>query len=216
MFVAGNSCWVSFKYEKLPVFCFKCGCIIHGLKGCAEFNTRKTSHGEHADGWGLWLRAEDGFRRTGMEGKKTEVSHSPACSGQGQSEEQLRKESSGLERTAEDTEASAESVPFPFMESFSNVQKDRFGGTQEGKIAENQERIPGKERKIQAGINQSQLKGGGIYSGINLAAKGNSSLKGKLTAVKAGEKGKHENKGGLKRAITVSTGGMGWSPGKSG
>jgi len=34
--VFGNSCWVSFKYEKLPVFCFRCGRIIHGPKGCSD------------------------------------------------------------------------------------------------------------------------------------------------------------------------------------
>jgi hypothetical protein len=36
LLVSGNSCWVSFKYEKLPVFCFRCGRIIHGPKGCSD------------------------------------------------------------------------------------------------------------------------------------------------------------------------------------
>lgn len=29
-----NKYWVTFKYERLPLFCFKCGRILHGLKGC--------------------------------------------------------------------------------------------------------------------------------------------------------------------------------------
>lgn len=32
--VGGKSNWVSFKYEKLPLFCFRCGCVVHGSKGC--------------------------------------------------------------------------------------------------------------------------------------------------------------------------------------
>lgn len=26
--------WESFKYERLPLFCFNCGRILHGVKGC--------------------------------------------------------------------------------------------------------------------------------------------------------------------------------------
>lgn len=37
--VKGEKHWVSFKYEKLPKFCFKCGCIIHNpSKGCLQKN----------------------------------------------------------------------------------------------------------------------------------------------------------------------------------
>ena len=32
----GKSHWVTFKYEKLPMFCFNCGRIIHGEKGCTK------------------------------------------------------------------------------------------------------------------------------------------------------------------------------------
>jgi hypothetical protein len=31
---AGKSSWVEFKYEKLPLFCFQCGRIVHGPRGC--------------------------------------------------------------------------------------------------------------------------------------------------------------------------------------
>lgn len=26
--------WLAFKYEKLPVFCFGCGCMAHNVKDC--------------------------------------------------------------------------------------------------------------------------------------------------------------------------------------
>jgi hypothetical protein len=31
----GKSCCVKYKYEKLPIFCFACGLIVHGEKGCS-------------------------------------------------------------------------------------------------------------------------------------------------------------------------------------
>lgn len=33
-----NKSWISFKYEKLPVFCFGCGRIGHSLNDCDELN----------------------------------------------------------------------------------------------------------------------------------------------------------------------------------
>ncbi|MBA0786569.1 hypothetical protein Gotri_026561 [Gossypium trilobum] len=32
----GNKCWIPFKYEKLPTFCFGCGRLGHGLQECTE------------------------------------------------------------------------------------------------------------------------------------------------------------------------------------
>ena len=49
--------WVSFKYEKLPNFCYWCGLISHDGKDCevwlAKENLEKTEPHEY----GLWLRA---------------------------------------------------------------------------------------------------------------------------------------------------------------
>ena len=28
--LGGKSHWLNFKYEKMPLFCFLCGCIVHG------------------------------------------------------------------------------------------------------------------------------------------------------------------------------------------
>jgi hypothetical protein len=59
LIISGKSRWVSFKYEKLPVFCFRYGRIIHGPNGYSEVNNRQPSHDGGLDGWGTWLRAND-------------------------------------------------------------------------------------------------------------------------------------------------------------
>ncbi|MFQ6650879.1 hypothetical protein Gotur_022287, partial [Gossypium turneri] len=33
-----NKWWISFKYEKLPIFCFGCGRVGYGLLDCSELN----------------------------------------------------------------------------------------------------------------------------------------------------------------------------------
>ncbi|GLT77767.1 hypothetical protein SLA2020_493250 [Shorea laevis] len=53
----GRQVWVSFRYEKLSLFCFRCGRILHGPKGCPQSSARS----DDASGiqqWGPWLRAE--------------------------------------------------------------------------------------------------------------------------------------------------------------
>jgi hypothetical protein len=62
--LGGKNYWVTFKYERLPSFCFNCGRILHGVKGCPV----KGSQRRHDDGpkdWGVWLRAVDSRRRVG-------------------------------------------------------------------------------------------------------------------------------------------------------
>ncbi|GLT62155.1 hypothetical protein SLA2020_348130 [Shorea laevis] len=38
----GKSVWVSFKYEKLPIFCFQCGRILHDKQGCPNSSRKET------------------------------------------------------------------------------------------------------------------------------------------------------------------------------
>jgi hypothetical protein len=53
--INGFSTLVTFQYERLPKFCFRCKVIKYGLIGCSK---RKEAHKQHAPTeYGIWLRA---------------------------------------------------------------------------------------------------------------------------------------------------------------
>ncbi|XP_042939400.1 uncharacterized protein LOC122274425 [Carya illinoinensis] len=54
--VRGKQCWIYFKYERLPNFCFKCGQLMHMEGKCPSQTTSKQSQ----DQYGQWLRASHG------------------------------------------------------------------------------------------------------------------------------------------------------------
>jgi hypothetical protein len=64
----GKSHWVIFKYEKLPMFCFNYGRLLHGDQGCTERKFSKQHGDVDAKQWGVWLRAELGQRKTEFSG----------------------------------------------------------------------------------------------------------------------------------------------------
>ena len=49
--------WISFKYEKLPNFCYWCGLISHDGKDCDLWLARKDSRNTEPTEYGPWLRA---------------------------------------------------------------------------------------------------------------------------------------------------------------
>ena len=53
----GSQFWVDFKYEHLPIFCYRCGIIGHSSSDCVA--TRRSNAGENvtAEKWGHWLCA---------------------------------------------------------------------------------------------------------------------------------------------------------------
>ena len=54
----GRSYWVHFKYEKLPLFCFDYGRVIHDRGGCPVPKQARVNAAEELKEWGLWLTAE--------------------------------------------------------------------------------------------------------------------------------------------------------------
>lgn len=76
----GKSLWVEFKYEKLPLFCFNCGRIVHGqedvrsLSRPAAVQPRRLKNGV----WdlGLWIQnGEEPGVATCLEGSRTGIHH---------------------------------------------------------------------------------------------------------------------------------------------
>jgi hypothetical protein len=59
----GKSSWIEFKYEKLPLFCFRCGRLVHGSKGCPAPPATHIHDREETKPWGSWLRAIDPRRK---------------------------------------------------------------------------------------------------------------------------------------------------------
>jgi hypothetical protein len=57
--VNGKSLWVSFKYEKLPQFCYHCGRIYHVDKPCTSKTSFCINENVSAKSWGAWLRVDD-------------------------------------------------------------------------------------------------------------------------------------------------------------
>ncbi|MBA0550147.1 hypothetical protein Golob_021117 [Gossypium lobatum] len=54
----GNKCWIPFKYEKLPTFCFGCGRVGHGLHECTELTPTEKNRIREDPPYSLALKAE--------------------------------------------------------------------------------------------------------------------------------------------------------------
>jgi hypothetical protein len=61
--VKNNQFWISFQYEKLPKFCYTCGVIRHGSRGCGGFRGRKVQGMENEAQFGPWLKVGPSTRR---------------------------------------------------------------------------------------------------------------------------------------------------------
>ena len=56
----GKKTWVSFKYERLPMFCHHCGLLGHGLKHCANYFAATRNKKEVPCQYGEWLKLSGG------------------------------------------------------------------------------------------------------------------------------------------------------------
>ena len=54
---SGRETWISFKYERLPIFCYWCGCLTHGDKDCEVWLKNKGVMRREDQQYGAWLRA---------------------------------------------------------------------------------------------------------------------------------------------------------------
>ena len=56
-FGGSNSCWVSFRYERLPIFCYWCSKLNHDEKDCRIWIRSNRSLQQQDQQYGAWLRA---------------------------------------------------------------------------------------------------------------------------------------------------------------
>ena len=61
--------WITFRYERIPRFCFKCGVIRHGGRGCVRPGGRKLQENENMQEFGPWLRVSPTNRYGGGRGE---------------------------------------------------------------------------------------------------------------------------------------------------
>ena len=53
----GKDLWISFKYERLPNLCYRCGCLSHDERSYELWSASKGNQGEESPQFGPWLRA---------------------------------------------------------------------------------------------------------------------------------------------------------------
>ena len=54
----GKKSWIAFRYERLPNFCYLCGCLDHSEKDCDEGLKKKNADSSEGFQYGAWMRAE--------------------------------------------------------------------------------------------------------------------------------------------------------------
>ncbi|KAK7850422.1 uncharacterized protein CFP56_000993 [Quercus suber] len=60
----GKRHWVTFKYERLPLFCHFCGLLGHDLKHCAAYFVATKNEGDVICQYGDWMKATGGRNRS--------------------------------------------------------------------------------------------------------------------------------------------------------
>jgi len=107
--IKGKSIWVSFKYEKLPLFCYHCGRIYHADKTCSSKTGYILNDDTKARPWGSWLRAED------MRSKKEVAMSAQAI------ETRLRKKLNGIQDAGTMVNQAESGFPAMFTSSPSQI-----------------------------------------------------------------------------------------------
>lgn len=146
--VEGKTSWVSFRYEKLPQFCFNCGHLVHDEKGCPVTRSTKLSSVDGTKQWRPWLRADEPKRKVPREwsrrswenaGQYQEESHGQA-GGDWRNVQSLWKESNANFRNPSPIHARRSAL---FLEGTNNSPKRHMMGVTQNE-EENQKESEGE------------------------------------------------------------------------
>lgn len=210
--LGGKSIWVNFKYEKLPNFCFYCGCILHGNKGCGGIRSTRRPSTAGEKPWGTRLRAEEAGTKMGS--GFTEQ-------GQGDGDSQPFGEQShggarhqspepGLEKggTSGKPRDSSTAYTEDISEDSTTFHKEKFPFSGYGSKKSAQK---GNDPKVKrsngsgAGENKvTQQSSGGTHGGPNKTQKGFDTTMPKPKLTEPGKKGKQEKETAIQNKTSLS------------
>jgi hypothetical protein len=117
---SGRETWISFKYERLPIFCYWCGCLTHGDKDCEVWLKNKGVMRREDQQYGAWLRAsfDKPVRRIEVKvagrsnvprwGQKSEASNSVSSENKAYEDSGLEQQTQKIKATGLGSEESGE------------------------------------------------------------------------------------------------------------
>jgi hypothetical protein len=163
--------WITFHYERIPRFCFMCGVIKHGGRGCVKPGGRMLPENENLQQFGPWLRVSlpnrfgggEGGRENYKEAKEGYTQPSNSVAAEHRAKEKLNQGESGGSGSAGTDEVSTETSPVAAktgngknMHTDEGEQIDRISGKQIRN--EDREVSGGKTRYLQ----DDEISGGFI------------------------------------------------------
>nr|POE84238.1 hypothetical protein CFP56_71179 [Quercus suber] len=116
--VEGEKFWVSFRYERLPTFCFHCGRLGHDLKHCQETSNNQSSSNQYGD----WLRAQ-GNSKTGVDKSRSTSSGGKDDSNEDKVEEHIPSTAKNSYTSAMDGRGSTSGTNGSRIEKNHNTKK---------------------------------------------------------------------------------------------
>jgi hypothetical protein len=153
--VEGKANWVTFKYERLPRFCFHCGVIWHGKGGCPK---RSSFRQQEMNQYGMWLRAPSPTRRNERNSSRFSAKREPMTAATYQSEEQGHRGRRGGGNSGGGRDGGRGETDEERGADFSKFEKRGFSGGNHGESME-KNGIPnyGKGQKLQEGFLKKDL-----------------------------------------------------------
>jgi len=208
LWISGKPYWVPFKYEKLPIFCFRCGRIIHGQKGCTDSAIRKNRL-DGSEGWGPWLRAEELLSGPG---RQEDMKVAPACSDHGWGEEEVAEDYPGKEekKRLENQEVSFVHGAVPNAETSEVCGLGVAGSPKGGKVEESK---VSKKRKSRSIPGRSAAPFLGKYVDQGLSKPEDFSKKGRVSKESSSNASDGPNRALLSAGPSLKSKSVEWSEG---